>query len=394
MIHKVIKLSQQHFGEILDFKGVVRSSKGHVYYCQKIVYSLGKQVDFCTCVGWRTRFAKNRETSKLYGTCSHFEVFEDHILKNFNEDDIIMSKYIVDANIKALNDVWGGLPLGIGINFFGEPKSSKTTTGAWLGFGRMKESGENLLFIDAEKGFANHVLPNLLRLYNKNNDTDFGIIHKKLDFKKWKRSPSTIMPYKDKEVVEDLRGKKINVHVISIANIKEMLTFVGTPMELVVAKKIALHPENWLVFDNGDVDESPIGRYVDDPNGTDEFCGFVFDSLTFLIKFFGSEQQSFPSRDTAQGLIISQLGELLFNNDHMFGITITHGSISPTDVATNSKPVGGKAVGHGFKYQLRLSIDKKLSKDLNTIITIDSYRIPSGKGGTGKKIAISDKGVF
>jgi len=404
MTHEVIMFSEHHLDGIYDFRGIVKSSKGHVYACQSIQYPEGDYIEWCACIGWRTRYNKNRETSKLYGTCSHFETFRQYMEQNFGENN--MPSNIAKTNIQAINEIWGGLPLGILINSFGIPGSGKTTGDLWMGLGRMQDTKKNFLVIDAEKGFADHVLQdtydekgNLIRkgwlsIYNEMNGTDFGVVHKKLDFKTWKRSPSTIMPYKEMKVQDKFKGKSLNVHVISIANIKQMLTLIGTPCDIEVGSKFKLIPSNWNVFDGGDILESPLCRYIDDPNGEDEFCGFMVDSLTYLVKFFGTEQQSFPTRDTAQSLIINQLGELLFEYDDMFGIVITHGSKSPADIYAVSRPVGGKSVGHGFKYAKRHTKDVKASKDLNTIVKVDSYRMPSGKGGTGKKIAISNKGVF
>lgn len=390
MTHRVLKFYENFSVDgIFDFRAIIQTGKGHVYTCQRIIYPSGEMVDWCACVGWRTRFAKNRKTF----SCSHFDLFEATIETNYKGENR-MSKSLVPSNIQAVNKIFGGIPLGLGINFFGEPKSLKSTGSIWLGMGEMKASGMDLLIIDSEKGLADHVLPDLLRIYNKANNTDFGIIHKKMDYRKWYKAPSTVMLYRDREVEEDLSGKDQNVVVIDVANIKAMLTFVGMPHRVEYATKIKLIPELFELFDGGDIVESPIGQILNNPKSEQEFCGFIFDSLTYLVKSFGIENQSFPPRDVAQSIIINQLGELLFEFDDMFGISITHGSRPPQDSKAKSIPLGGKSVGHGFKYQARLKIDTKQSTDLNTVIIIEPYRLPIGSLVAGQKIVINEKGVF
>lgn len=305
-----------------------------------------------------------------------------------------MNKYLAEANIPAFNKVFGGLPLGIPINLYGQPKASKTTSSAWMAFGRMKQTGHDLLFMDAEKGFGTHTLPKLLTLYNKENDTDFGIIHKKINYRKWKRQPSSVFEYKIKDVEDIFKGKEQNIIVVDIGNVKEMLAFVGMPHDISFGTKISLKPQHFDLFSNGDIWDAPVGQMVDDPNSENEFSGYILDSLTYLMKVFGTEQQSFPPRDTAQSVIINQLGQLLHEYDDMFGITLTHGSRPPANSTVQSIPVGGKAIGHGFKYQARMVLDEKQSTSLNTVIHLEAYRLPTGRLSASEKIIINNKGVF
>jgi hypothetical protein len=139
------------------------------------------------------------------------------------------------------------------------------------------------------------------------------------------------MLYRDREVKEEFQDKEQNVVVIDVANIRAMLTLVGMPHRIDYSTRIKLIPEYFDLFDGGDVVESPIGQFLNNPKSEQEFCGFIFDSLTYLVKQFGVENQSFPPRDVAQSIIINQLGELLFEFDDMFGISITHGSRPPQD---------------------------------------------------------------
>jgi hypothetical protein len=107
-------------------------------------------------------------------------LFETAIETNY-KGEYHLNKSIVPSNIQAINKVFGGIPLGLGMNFFGQPKSLKSTGSIWLGLGQMKATGKDLLIVDSEKGLADHVLPDLLRTFNEANKTDFGIIHKKMD---------------------------------------------------------------------------------------------------------------------------------------------------------------------------------------------------------------------
>lgn len=70
------------FGEIFDLRAIVKSGKGnHTYSCQRIIYEDGESEDWCSCVGWRTRFAPNRKTQ----SCTHFDEFELAIDKYLKE---------------------------------------------------------------------------------------------------------------------------------------------------------------------------------------------------------------------------------------------------------------------------------------------------------------------
>lgn len=354
-----------------DFRAIVRSNRGnHVYACQ-----MTPDIELCACIGFRVR-----------KQCSHFRKFLRY-LKTHGEYTP-MNNGLVRTSLKGLNDITGGLPYGLPISFYGEPKAGKSTIAVWALMDVMKSSGQNGLVLDVEKGLAVHALPDLISRFNKVNKTSYGLVHKKIDFKAWVKKPSSIIPYitiTDSE--EDL-----NVVVIDIGNIKEMLLMVGKPHKVQLdGAKPKLTGEHFDLFPN-DWD-TPIAMLLDDPDGEDEFCGFVLDSLTHLMKEFGVSGQAFPVRDTAQSIVINQLTQILNTLDKTVGIIILHASRPPMDSSAEVIPVGGKAIGHGFKFSVRFAM--KQTTPLNTTIILLPYRLPTSLGKlTGANITISNEGVF
>ena len=353
-----------------DFRAIIQSDNGtHLYSCQ-----ITSKVAYCTCIGF-----------SVHKHCYHFQKFLKYI--KTHGVNIPMTKTLAKTSIKGLNNVIGGLPIGLPIGFYGEPRSGKSTIAVWALLDRMNETGKDGLILDAEKGLANHTIPDLVTRFNKLNKIDIGIIHKKIDFRKWLQKPSSIIPY---IYVTDAQGDQ-NLVIVDIGNLKEMLLMVGKPHKVQTdGNKPKLTGHNFDLFPN-DWD-TPLARLLDDPNGEDEFCGIVLDSLTYLMKEFGVSNQSFPVRDTAQAIILNQITQIVNNLDDMIGIVILHASRPPQDSSAEVIPVGGKAIGHGFKYSVRFAVKQR--EDLNTQIIIVPYRLPTKIGKTsGDLITISNKGV-
>jgi len=357
-----------------DFRAIVLSSKGT---CNYVCY-LNSYGSYCTCLGFHYK-----------GYCSHLKVFTKEITKLAEVRDN-METVNTPISIKGMNSVLqGGIPKGTLLGLYGSPQSGKTTTGIWSNFDLMKETGKNLLYIDTESGIATQFLPILVKRYNKRNGTDFGIKHSKIDFKTWLGTPTDNIPYRD---ITDT-DKEQYIRVVDVPNIYQLLLFVGRPANIDLASNkpsLKLRNENLFQF----IWESPMGKLLDGQlDGGDEYLGFVLDSFTNVMKIFGSETQNFPVRDTAQSIVLSQLSELLSENFEMYGTVIVHASKPPADVSAKPKPVGGKSVGHAFKYIVQFSSPK--SKDLNTSVTILPYRLPTELGDlSGSTIIINNSGVF
>ena len=357
-----------------DFRGIVQSNKGNRIYT---VYT-NNYGQWCACDGFRYR-----------AKCSHLRLFQNEFKPQEYE---IMENYI-PTSIEGVNAVLGsGLPKGMLVGFYGTPQSAKTTTAIWSALDGIKFSGRNLLYIDTEMGIAAQFLPAILARFNKINKTDIGIKHTKINFKKWVKQPSAIVDF----ITISDDEKQHQVVVVDIPTIQQLLLFVGMPVDLDLSsakptiklhnKAQALFPYSW---------NSPMARIMDDPNSDqDEFGGFVLDSFTSVMKIFGSETQNFPTRDTAQSIVLSELSALLSENYWMFGITVIHASKPPQDVNAKSRPVGGKSVGHAFKFVVQFSDPKR--EALNTIVTIQPYRLPTSLDGKLKaaQVTINDSGVF
>ncbi|KKM81051.1 hypothetical protein LCGC14_1333710 [marine sediment metagenome] len=357
--------------ETFDFRAIIKSNKGnHVYSSQ-----LTLETEWCACVGYR-----------VHKHCNHMDLLLQYI-KQYGEP-VIMNEGLVKTSLKGLNNITGGLPYGLPIGFYGEPRSGKSTIASWALMDVMKSSGKNGLVLDSEKGLAVHALPDLISRFNAYNKTDYGLVHKKIDYKTWVKKPSSIIPY----ITITDTDKEQFVLVVDIGNIKEILLMVGKPHKVQLdGAKPKLTGEHFDLFPN-DWD-TPIAQILDNSNSEDEYCGFILDSLTQLMKEFGVSGQSFPVRDTAQSIVINQLTQILNTLDETVGMVILHASRPPMDSTAEVIPVGGKAIGHGFKFSIRFAVKQKT--DLNTSILILPYRLPTKLGKvTGDNISISDKGVF
>ena len=337
----------------------------------------GERIHWCACIGFR-----------VHKHCNHIDLLTMTIY-DYGEY-IPMTNKLIKTSIKGLNDIMGGLPIGLPIGFYGEPRSGKSTIAVWALLDVMNTTGKNGLILDAEKGLAIHTLPDLIKRFNKANKSNIGFIHKKIDYRLWLQKPMSIIPYilvNDSNASEDT-----NIVVIDIGNVKEMLMMVGKPHKVqldgakpkLTGEFFSLFPNDW---------DTPIAQLLNDPNSEDEYCGFILDSLTYLMKEFGVSNQAFPVRDTAQSIILNQLTQIVNVLEDMVGIVVLHASRPPQDVTAPVIPVGGKSVGHGFKYSAKFSIKQK--EDLNTSIIIEPYRLPTELGKlSGSTIVINNKGVF
>lgn len=355
-----------------DYRAIIRSKNGnHVYASQ-----MSNRGQWCACIGFRVR-----------KRCNHINELLTEIVKQGELVDMKNAHYT--TKIKAIdNALLGGIPAGTLTGFYGEPQCGKSTSGVWSLLEVMKETKKQGVVIDTETGLAKHFLPDLLERFNARNNTDIGLKHIKIDYRTWLRKPIPIVPYK---VISD-DSKKIQIVVVDAPTLAELMLIVGRPYDLDMdSAKPKLIPNISSFWKN--IWDTPLAQILDDPNGEDEFCGFVLDSLTSVMKIFGSANQNFPVRDTAQSIVINQLSSIVNYYDDMVGITILHASRPPQDSTVRAIPVGGKSVGHGHKYIVQFSGAE--AKGLNTMVAIVAYRLPTKLGDlSGQQLTINNEGVF
>lgn len=355
-----------------DFRAIIESQNGnHVYASQ-----VSKRGLWCACIG-----------NRVHKRCNHMEL----LLQTIKDRglDIPMNSSHFETSIDAINNtLLGGIPKGILTGFYGAPQCGKSTTSIWTLMDIMKSTGKNGVIIDTETGLAKHFMPDLIERYNSLHNTNIGIKSLKVDYRAWLRNKSAIIPYK--ALSDDDKSQQIVV--ISATNLSELCLLVGRPNELdTESVKAKLIPKSSSFWRN--VWDIPLSQILDNPNSEEEFCGFVLDSLTSIMKIFGSANQNLPVRDTAQSIVINQLSDIINYYEDMFGINILHASKPPTDSSIRAIPVGGKSVGHGHKYIVEFAGAEQ--KGLNTLITVSSYRLPTKLGSQqGAIVTINDKGVM
>jgi len=355
-----------------DFRAIICSKRGkHVYASQ-----ISNEGTWCACTGFR-----------VHKSCYHLKKLNKLIIEFGEHKNMISENYpvSVDAINKAL---MGGIPKGTLVGFYGKPQFGKTTTAIWSLLDIMADTKKNGVFIDTETGTGKFFIPDLLKRFNKNNGSDIGVKIIKIDYRKWLKHKSGILPYKIR--FDD--GKDHQIVVIDIGNLKEMFLLVGRPynIDLDSAKPTVQSYDTDLWQNIWDI---PLAQILDDPNSETEYCGFVLDSLTNLMKPFGTANQAYPARDTAQSVLINQLAELIDYYEDMIGINILHASSPPADSKKRAIPVGGKSVGHGHKFIVQFSDAEE--QGLNTIIHIRTYRLPTKQGNkTGYSLTINNNGVM
>ncbi len=354
-----------------DFRAIIQSQHGtHVYASQ-----ISKRGQWCACVG-----------NRVHKHCNHMNLLVELLVKYGEHREMSYAHF--ETEIGAINStLLGGMPKGTLTGFYGEPQCGKSTTSVWVLLDIMRQTNKNGVVIDTETGLAKHFLPDLLERFNEKHNTDIGLRHIKVDYRGWLKKQSAIIPYKD--LYDDNKSQQIIV--IDATNISELFLLVGRPYELDMDGAVPkLSPKTSAFWRN--IWDTPLAQILDDPNSETEYCGFVLDSLTSSMKIFGTANQNFPVRDTAQSIIINQLSDIINYYDDMIGINVLHASRPPQDATVRAIPVGGKSVGHGHKYIVQFSGAE--AKGLNTMITITPYRLPTKLGNlAGSTVTINDKGV-
>ncbi len=354
-----------------DFRAIIKSANGkHVYASQ---YT--KQENFCTCIGYR-----------VHKHCTHIIRLLHEITLKGEHKTMESTKYV--TKIDGLNKVLlGGIPKGVLTGFYGLPQAGKSTVAIWALMEAMRLSGKSGVIIDTETGLAKHFLPDLVDRFNSANETDIGVENIRPDYRNWLRSKSAIIPYRQLFNTD----KEQKIVVIDINNLNELFLLLGRPYKVDLdSAKPNLQPHSSQLWEN--IWDTPLAQILDDPNAEQEFCGFILDSLTSMMKLFGTANQVYPARDTAQSVIINQLAGIINEFDDMMGINILHASRPPADSSKRPIPVGGKSVGHGHKFIVQFNESER--QGLNTLVNVISYRLPTKLGNlAGYTIIIDDKGV-
>lgn len=357
-----------------DFRVIVESNnKTNTYACYQNEFG-----GWCSCLGFRFR-----------AKCTHYKMFIEYLVNNAKQKELKMTT-ILETSIKGLNSVLqGGIPSNVLVGFYGEPKSAKTTTSAWVAMDLMDHNGANFLYIDTESGIAENFLPDLVDRYNKRFKSSIGIRTRKLDFKTWISKPTYNLPYKDEKVIKE---GEFYFDVVELPNLYQLMLFLGRPssINLSIGKpSLKYKKECNSMYEY--IWNAPFAELMG--NSVQEFCGILLDSFTNVFKIFGSENQNYPVRDTAQSIVLAQLGEYVATHDDFFGIVIQHASKPPADQAKRAIPVGGKSVGHAFKYFVQFTDTK--TEGLNTKVTISTYRLPTNLGSsTSQTVTVNNQGVI
>src|SRR6266699_421703 len=271
------------------------------------------------------------------------------------EEKPLRNAYIPTTDLLNFNSLVGGIPVGALFGIFGVPAINKSLLSLQLSY-TMFGFGANALLVDTEGGSGAHSLPFWVERFNKRYGLDVQIVEVKYDWEKltWKLDPTEEKIPKDKPIF----------FVVDLRMIHKVLSFHGVQCHLEITEPKKKKDKEGVVIDEegggkisirlksfeDNIKRTPIGQLVDKFN----IKYIIYDSITNPQELFVSGQLNFPGRDDAQGLWFQQIQEIAqeFNATIM---GIFHASRSPTDqYDTHGHPVGGKAVGHNFKYLLSI----------------------------------------
>ncbi len=266
----------------------------------------------------------------------------------------------LETDLKNFNSLVGGIPLNSLFGIFGAHATNKSILSYQLSYSFFNV-GSNALLIDTEGGSGEHALSPWIRAFNERYKLNVEIARIKYE---WDWNNKVNKWSVDREIKKD----KTYFFVADLRTIFKILAFFGVQVHLEVSK--STRPKDRKTGELGDpegggqltirflgpgsyednIRDTPIGQIV-------AKFGIKFvliDSITNPVELFVSGQVNRPGRDDTQGLWFQQLQSLACD----MGTTII-GTFHMTWDPTNQydpygKPVGGKAVGHNFKYILLL----------------------------------------
>ncbi len=315
--------------------------------------------------------------------CSHILAVLMHAVKEAPKETIVIIKYMLGEEYRMrnayiptqdllnFNSLVGGIPVGALFGVFGVPATNKSLLSLQLAY-TFFNFGTNALLVDTEGGSGAHSLPFWVDRFNKRYGAEVQIVEVKYDWEtlKWKFDPAEDKLPKDKPLF----------FVVDLRMIHKILSFHGVQCHLEISDPMIKKDKKTgeVIAEEGggkitlglksfedNIKKTAIGQIVDKYN----IKYIIYDSITNPQELFVSGQLNFPGRDDAQGLWFQQIQELAqeFNTTV---IGIFHASKSPTDqYDTHGHPIGGKAVGHNFKYLLSIErFQDRTAKPMGTEI--------------------------
>jgi len=266
------------------------------------------------------------------------------------KDDLPMKQSFIETDLNNFNSLVGGVPIGALVGIFGMPATNKSMLSQQLAY-TFFGLGANALLVDTEGGTAAHGLPKWLSTLNKRYGLNVQVCDVNYDYKK------------NTFVLDPVDPKTPAFFVVDLRLITKILAFHGvkTHIEFSDPKLMKDKKTGEVVDEEGggrmsirctgyedDITRTPVGQLISKYN----IRYIVYDSVTAPLELFVSGQLNFPGRDDAQGLWFQQIQEVA----QVYKSTIVgifHASRDPTNqYDPYGHPMGGKAVGHNFKFLL------------------------------------------
>lgn len=335
-MHKII---QYHVYKTFA-TGIIKSSSSAQLY--EVWISLDGQAS-CDCV--RNAFGN---------LCSHIKCFTDNIElpKNFinpYNDMKLGGKLIMNENqyipthSEAINKmIGGGIPISEPIGLYGKYKSGKTILQTQLLCDVVEDGNILVVNTEGDKYIYSAWVERFNKKYNKNFETVF--INSK-----WNKDKSAVdLFYTEPEANQVF-------YILDMRYIDQILAFHGRGSIFIISKQqgsrkggkmeLIPHADLWKF----DVEESPIAHFITENN----IKAIGYDSISTPLEEFGSVRQNFPARHTATRWWLLQAHKLI----QTYGVLVLanlHETSDPGIPFATPGFVGGKGVGHFFKFLMRI----------------------------------------
>lgn len=352
--------------------GVVIGKSGETY--EPYIKKSGRYS--CGCKAGRMRgILCSHNVALLLSVGKKAKNFIEAIITSDEKISSVFEPKYVSTPLENFNSLVGGLPLKTGVILFGQYEAGKSILAYQLSY----TFDGNIVLLETEGKRYTYLswIPVFDDVYKK--ETQLVKVDVRLD-----EDFLCDVRYTPEEFDADVR----TIFVLDIKDIETILSLFGRSSYIDISDegKLTLKPikGGWT-----SVFESPIGELID----SNDIKLLIYDSITNPILEFGYEQPSFPARHAAATRWLLQTNKLLERYNLSF-IGIVHETINPAADRFHKKPprpVGGKAVGHGFEFDIYVEVSDKKGKENDRKLYVTRHpRIPPW--GESTEFELTDEG--
>lgn len=249
----------------------------------------------------------------------------------------------------------GGLPVGVPVGLVGTFKVGKSLLVTHFKYDisdylKERNMPNNIVVFDMENTLAENFLTKWIPKLNKRFKRKILLESYRLDKRKLVETGEVEL----KTVYSTDEECDAKVIVINIGDIKNLQVIFGrksdinisAPTEKSEGGQVTVVPAGWI----SNIWETPAAKWLERFNAG---C-LIIDSLTqAFTAAFGLSRQTYPGRATVNMSVLTQLHELVSEND-IVCICTHHETKDPSNTKSPVDATGGAPVGHNFKEMYRI----------------------------------------